>query len=493
MMDKRAFLSRARRYHRVLLWPALLALVLFVLSGLLHILVTWTGPQAMQPMPPRAVFPAADWAAMPRLLQQHGISQAQAVKLVPSQGRNLLQVTTDDDSARRYFDLVSGVELPAYDAQQAQWLAQHYLQDAHAKPESIEFLTQFDKKYPWVNRLLPVYRLHFAGDDQLTLTVHTETGALADISNDWKRTIQTGFQYLHTAAWLDSQPALRMVLMLSLLSSVLGAVLAGAGLLYGIRRKNQPKKDRRWHRCLAHVLWLPVFGFTGSGLYHLLHSEYAQPVSNVHMAQPLRLPVQALAMVDPARLPTKPLQSVALLSLPDGRVFYRASEAVVPAPSSSDPHAAHTQRQARFDGMPKEQAAHYMDALTGAPAHMTDEVLARALANQYLPAAAIVKTQKLNRFGEGYDFRNKRLPVWRVDLATPEADTLYIDASTGVLADRSTRASRLEGLSFSTLHKWNLLTPLLGRPGRDGLMVAVLSLVLVLGWLGWRLRGRQTT
>lgn len=490
MRRSTVFLANSRWLHRLLLWPAMLALCAFVLSGFLHIILTWTGPQAARSTPPQAQFPASDWAALPRALKQNNITHALVVKLLPSQGRNLLQVTQDEQQPRRYFDLSSGAELPGYDAQQAVWLAQYYLQDATAQPIKTEFITQFDDTYPWVNRLLPVYRLHFAGDNALILTIHTETGALADISNTWKRSIQNVFRYVHTASWLDHAPALRMLLMLALLGALIGTLLIGLCLLYGMRARPQTPSTHRRHRRLAHVLWLPLLGFPASGLYHLLYSEYGQPENNLRISQPFSIPADELATVSTAALPTQALQSVSVLSLADGRLLYRGS---IGAAHAGGHHDAHAQRQARFDGIAKEQAAVYLDARTATTTDLQDEQLARLLAQQYFPAAnaQLRNATKLTHFGEGYDFRNKRLPVWKVELDTPSADTLYIDVANGVLADRSNRASRREAWLFSSMHKWNPVSALTGRATRDGMIVLTLSLALILALLGWRLGKRR--
>lgn len=482
-------IRRYRWLHRMVLWPALLAVLAFVLSGFLHILMTWTGPQPAQALPPQAQFPAADWVAMGRVLQQQAIRDARVVKLVPSVAGNVLQVTDAEDQPRRYFDLAHGAPLPDHDRQQALWLARHYLGDRWREPVQVEFVTTFDEAYPWVNRLLPVYRLHFGGADGLVVSVHTETGALSDISDARKRALQQCFRLLHTAAWLEGVPVVRVLLLGALLVSVLLSLGAGLVLLYGMGRRRIPPSPRRLHRYLAHVAWLPLCAFTASGLYHLLQAEYAQPVSGLRLGVPVRLPAQPLAALDPAALPGEPLQSVALLSLPDGRLFYRASVGAAP-PQDHAHHSAAAQREARFAGIPRESRAVYLDA-AGQPAAMDDASVARQLAAWHLqlPVAAVLSSQPITRFGDGYDFRNKRLPVWQVGLDTPDADALYIDVATGILADRSNRASRREAWSFSRLHKWNGLTPLLGRAGRDAAIVLLLSLGLLLGLLGgWMAR-----
>src|SRR5690606_1145143 len=105
----------------------------------------------------------------------------------------------------------------------------------------------------------------------------------------------------------------------------------------------------------------------------------------------------------------------------------------------------------------------------------------------------VKSVEKITRFGAGYDFRNKRLPVWRVEVDATPWNVLYVDVASGVLVDRSSTGSRLENLSFSFLHKWNFLVMPLGRENRDLLLALVLGLTLLLGLLGLRMKLARRT
>ncbi len=485
------------RWHRLLLWPAFFSLFVFVLSGFTHILMTWTGPQAAQALPPQAQFPAEAVARIPVILQQHNITAAAIVKLVPGEQGNVLQVSSDDKQPRRYFALDTGNEIIDGDQQQALWLARHYYsKDDAGKTDfpvsRMEYLTAFDASYPWVNRLLPVYRFTLDDAEHTTLTVHTETGALADINNDWKLTLQSIFQQLHTFRWLEHLSAARTVLMLFFLSSLLATVLAGGALLYNMPKRNIPNQKRRWHRRLAHFIWIPLLGFVASGIYHLLYSELNTETRGLRLLAPLHL-TDSTAFAN-AALPQQALYAINLIQVQD-QLLLRASL----APVSTQGHAHHganpntdarAQRTARFDGISKEHGAVYFDARTGTTADINDEQVARTLAANFLHAdeALIIRSEKITRFGPDYDFRNKRLPVWRVDFNTAQQDSVYIDVASGVLVDTANNKTRAESYSFSFLHKWNMLTPLTGREWRDGGIFATLSLALLLATLGLLLR-----
>ena len=139
------------------------------------------------------------------------------------------------------------------------------------------------------------------------------------------------------------------------------------------------------------------------------------------------------------------------------------------------------------------RAAHRLYALpfhapcsfgAAAAAQYSDRDQAVWLTRQFRPKAKIERVERITRFGPDYDFRNKRLPVWKVSLADPAGTQLFVDPATGVLVDQSRAIDRAERWSFSILHKWNHLTGITGRAGRDALMVATLMLALFAAVLG---------
>jgi hypothetical protein len=482
---KHSLIKAARQWHRFLLWPAMLALFAFVISGLTHPLLTWTGPQTNKNMPPQAQFDATQTANIASVLQRHDIAQAAIVKLVPTARGNLLQVTQDDSAPRRYFQLDNGIEFANFDREQAQWLARHYTGLDNAEITDVKLKTVFDDEYPWVNRLLPVYQVSFAGEQGLRVNVHTETGALADISNDYKRNVQKIFQHLHTFRFLDATGHGRVILMMLLLCSLLATVIAGAALLYAITRRRIPHSGRRWHRVLAHLVWIPLFAFTASGIYHLLYQHTAENVRGLQLAAPLSLQINTLSADFSWLIPLQEqrLNNISLVAAPNKTLYYRVS-----FPAGKPDHSAN--RQQRFDGVTTEKPALYINAHTGQADGMDDAKYTRALAKAFLQIDdhSLDAGSAVTHFGPDYDFRNKRLPAWKFTVSNETKDLLFIDPATGSLIDRVPQTARWESLSFSVLHKWNFLTHSIGREKRDVLMVLVLTLGLALAILGVRMR-----
>ena len=488
--DRRGHWSRSgRRWHRMLAWPGALALILFVLSGLTHPLMTWFGPQPATPFPPQANFAAEDVGTLPRILEAQGLREAQAVRLVPSPRGSLWQFTPATDGPRRYFQPASGKEVLDHDRRQAVWLARHFTAQQETAVSDVALQTRFDHAYPEVNRLLPVWRVRFAGDEGLTAWVDTELGQLAALGNDLRSAQQGVFRLLHTFSWLDGQETLRVAVLLGLLAALLAITLAGLVVLLQPSRATRRPPGRLWHRRLGILLCLPLLAFSISGTYHLLHTSGApareSAQSPAMSLQALwQLPALSAEQLAPLHLAHGPLNSVTLLSGPDDSLFLRGSR---PAGRAG----AHVHQRERFAGKALDGGGKLLQLTGPAIEPLNDRSLAQHFARRYLGTEhADLSADWLTHFTGDYDFRNKRLPVWQLQ----HGETLlFVDPATGTLVDRASPADRLEGSIFSQLHKWNFLVPMAGREGRDMLVVAVLgtSVGLMMLGLGMARRARE--
>lgn len=478
-------LRASRQLHRLLLWTALIAMIAFVLSALCHPLMVWTGPQAAAFYPPATQVPSGALVRLQTILNTYEGAPIRVGKVVPSADGPLLQVTHGSATPRDYYALnaaMSGDALPNYDEKQALWLARYY-SGSDAEVASITFVDQFSKEYPRVNRLLPVYKVVLETDDQLTLYVHTETNALASISNRWKMSLQTVFQLFHTWSWLDGLPLVRVILVSLFLSVLMVTAVSGGMMLLFIRPRQSRHNARSLHRKLAWIALIPFIGLVFSGFYHLLQAQYGELPSGMRLSAPLvseTYPVVPGGVV--AELSDYRVNSISLFPHRD-HFLMRASVAVDDA---GPVMGGHQQRNARFSGRAAEQRAIWLnlnqDGAETTP--VNDEALVREIAADYLGlnSADTLSVSIATHFGPDYDFRNKRLPVFLV--RAPAGDVLAIDPQTGILVEHTQPAQKLERLSFSLLHKWNLVVPLAGREVRDGLVVAFLVLLLSLSVLG---------
>jgi hypothetical protein len=476
-------------------WLALIggiSLFIWGLSGMAHIAMVLFGPQQAEVMPPMRAVDMSAAQPVETVLAKAGIAKATAVKVVVGRQANLLQVTQAPKSPRRYFALDSGTELAGEDARQAEFIARHYLKEKRGIAEIVH-QSAFDADYPWVNRLLPVWRIRFAGDDRLTAYVHTETSSLAAVNNLTKTRLQTVFRWLHSWEWVPQQLEWLRVVVITLMVGSLAALAAtGILLLVAIRRGKRLAGAKGWHRVMGYVLALPLLMFSISGIIHLVQSALENPTSQMRMSPPVnvagaRYPIERdwkelAAGLDVATL--------SLVEAPDGRPLYRLGLAQPKGATTrgEHDHSAHKGhampmgataiRNARFDGVSPTGSALYVDAATGKPWAQGDKALAKALGTRFsgAPQSAIIGMEVVTRFGPDYDFRNKRLPVWRIDYGAPVNATLFVDTTTGVLADRTANWQKPERYIFSFIHKWNFLFPI----GRVGLNVVVGAFVILL-------------
>ena len=461
----------AIRTHRVLAWPAAVALLMFIVSGLCHPLMVWTGPRAAAFFAPQIEADGALLAAAQRVIAEGRVPAGGLIKLVPGPGGALIQQSDMEGGQRRYVDPASGNAMPDQDRLQAIWLARYYAGDQGAPLASVSYRDSFDTEYPAVNRLLPVWRIAFARTDGLRVWVHTETGELASISNRWKDGLQSVFQWLHTQKGLEGMPWLRFLVMNVLMGVLLVFALAGTLQVLLLPRRRIPRAARRWHRWLALALYVPLLGILLSGFHHLWFTELdtsipgQRLVLDVDTSRPLIMPETAAG---------SRFDRMALVQTRNGHRYWRLG-----IPGGTQGHAI--TRAHHFDGAAAERGARYLPADSYAPS-LSDEDYAMDLARRVLgDAVPVIALEPVTKFGPDYDFRNKRLPVWRLRVA---GESLFVDTASGVLVERVGTARRLEALDFGVLHKWNPLAALVGRAGRDVLVGLFLASLLTLMMLG---------
>ncbi|MFC3101716.1 PepSY-associated TM helix domain-containing protein [Altererythrobacter lauratis] len=497
-------------------WLALLggiSLLVWGISGLAHVAMVLFGPQQAVFMPPPAGVALEGARPVAETLADHGITQALAVKTVPApDGGVLWQVTEAPLAERRYFRPADGAEINGGDRAQAEFIARHYLATDRAITAA-SLQTRFDADYPWVNRLLPVWKLAFAGNDGLTAYVHTETSSLAAVNNTMKARLQSVFRALHTWEWVpQGMDWLRVIVIGLMVASLLALALTGIAMLVTVRRNKRPPGAHGWHRIAGYVLALPLIMFAASGLYHLVQSALVPPASQLRMGRPVdvasgKWPIEAdWALIAQGR----DIASVALVEGADGRALYRLglspkapmgagehnhgpaitgadhgmaghNHAAMLAAQAADgvPTTPAEIREARFAGIRPDGPAIYLDAATGTVMPTSDRDLALAIARRYTgaPDSAVRGAELVTRFSHEYDFRNKRLPVWRIDYGAPVHASLFVDTGAGVLVDRVADREKPERLVFSFIHKWNFLYPV-GRLAQN-LIVGLFGLALI--------------
>lgn len=470
---KSSILKKTLQAHRFLLWSAGATVLIYGISGLSHTIMTWTTPQAPVFFPPSLSQSPEGLYNIPGILKTAGVKSATTVKVVPYDGQAVLQVTEDPLQARRYFDLSTKSEITDGDLRQASWLASYYFKKNPAEIKQVEFQNQFDKSYPWVNRLLPVYKVHF--ESGMIAYVHTEAATLAAVGTELKTFQQNLFVNLHSFEWLRGVPWLRFIVVLILVGSLLSTTVAGFILLWQLKHKRKMDGRRRWHRNLALILILPLIGFSATGIARLAMNDFSESKRGPLVNEPQVLDFTKFANWKSDSHVHGTFSSISLVSAREN-YYLRYAKA-------GGKQEEHVHSDKKFQGTPQEVGDQIYD-LTGAAADFGDAELAQDSVTKFWPQAKVQSKKMVQSFGPFYDFRNKRLPVWQFELDNVNDKMVFVDPATGIIVDRLSNADKYEGLAFGVMHKWNAIVPWVGRLTRDILVVLVLFAAFTLTGLG---------
>lgn len=474
--------SGLRRWHRRIAWLALLALAGFAVTGVLHPLMTRVQPKPAQFAAPPA--PALESLPAPAAtLRSADFTELSALRLIADRERWLWRARAADGRVI-YLDARTGaIDAAGAEQRHAERLARWFSGEPAAPLAAIEALTAFDGDYGYVNRLLPVWRLRFAGEQGLTAYVSTEEDRLAGISDDRKRAFQQLFRAVHSWAWLPA-PA-RNAWINGLLVGLLGTLLLGLSLAWrspGGRRWNL----RRLHRWGGITLALPALAWVLSGYFQARGNAERERADSPQ--RPARL--AAAELQSPLSPPPGRFQGLLLVAL-DGEPAWRWSLQPIAGTTgrglAMGEHQAHDKAPA---GTPTGPAAFYQSARTGET--LTDgERRHLAELAAHFGVAGAGRAEPVTRFGEDYGFLYKRLPVWRLEQGDAGGRTVFIDTASERLAAQLDDGERAVGALFAYAHKWEWVTPWAGKDWRDGLSAAVAGLLLVLATAGTLLRRRR--
>lgn len=486
------------RYHRWVGLLAVLPVILWGLSGLSHPVMSRLQPKPAAMMPPAAlvsgfsreelamVRPLAELA--PGLPFEH-LSHA---RLLRWQGSMVWQLTVPGKAERLYVDAGSGSLRPGLERELAVLLARHYVGETERAVTSVRLVTSFSDDYPYVNRLLPVWRVEFAGSDHLRAFVETSPVRLATLDNDAKSLFGRIFRALHSWSFIASEPlrdvAMTMFLLLAMCSSL------GGLWLFGIYRGRPVQGERmhplrRWHRRIGITVAFSTLAFTSSAMLHVLMIDKAQdhaPSAPYGKSMPL-----AAMLTHPVSAGVDTGEQVEVVSH-HGAPMYRISVDGKAGHGDNAAGAGHEHHHGARAPAVRLAGERYVSAVDGELMAGGVEAHVRMLAGDSSGSQGIkvLAVEEITRFAGEYGFVNKRLPVWKVSFDTPDHLAVYVEPSSGVKATEVRDADRLEGFVFGYLHKWHFLDGL-GKDSRDmvlGLFALLNVLVVVMGLLVWMRR-----
>ena len=96
-----------------------------------------------------------------------------------------------------YFDTKIGEKLEIGDKIYAEYMARELSSDKKSKIKNITLITSFGEHYPYVNRLLPVWKVTFERLDGLNIYVETAQTRMATFNTHTRETFITIFDIFH--------------------------------------------------------------------------------------------------------------------------------------------------------------------------------------------------------------------------------------------------------------------------------------------------------
>jgi hypothetical protein len=477
--------------HRWVGIVALIPALLWSLSGTAHpFMAHWFKPPiAREFLPPVPIQIGAMQTDIATALATQNITSVKQVRIVQWNSAQYYQVQLPATPEFVYLDTRTGTALADGDKQYAVALAKQYLGNPNATLVSATLITSFDDDYRYINRLLPVWKISVA-EGGYDVYIETSSGRMATYNTPLRRAFLQAFQYLHNWGWLNGMESLRLSVITLGLTIILVSALSGV-VMYGVlwrKRRTIPAQGlRKYHRSIGLAVSLSTFMFASSGLYHALHKDrlhdeqqqrnYATQAGVAFSSAEIASLQSVVASIS---APIFDMAFVRLRSTPYVRLTHGVQEQdktndcctilSVPAQTSASTSAP-SQQSVKA---PSLRGATLIDLTTLQPLSRGDERYSIFVATELcaLDPASIIGTQLVTEFKGEYGFINKRLPVWRVNFATPDHRSIYIEPQTATLAADVNDSDRREGFAFAYIHKLEFLKPL-GKDVRDGTAVAL--------------------
>jgi hypothetical protein len=461
---------------------ACLGMVLWGLSGASHPIMSRLQPVPKQFKPPLAAVDLSQAVSLPALLQQQAITQFQHISLVQLDGQAYYRIVLA--GAARYFSVVNGAERVDAERDAAISLANYYTRRDASSVRTVEAVTDFAPDYHPVNRLLPVWRVAYAGDEGLRAYVDTEQSRLATLVDDRRAFLTKVFQFGHNWSFLQAFSMLQLAVATIVLLLILASAITGI-ILYIKQRKTAPYRLKRWglqwwHREFG--LWVSslILLLASTGLLHLWMSDMQQR----------RPPVQTAFVSDSAALSADAWSQLATGQVLKLDIYGRGATLfwqIIPATAGAQglPSAQVAAMHQHHAGMAAAPVAPVL-WLTGphTVTALTPEAYATAWLTHITNTAQpdIASVQWVTAFANEYGFIFKRLPVLKVQTTQAQHARFYLEPATGALAARVDDSDGLEGFIFAYLHKWSFQS--VSKDVRDVLAIFAALAVSLTGLLG---------
>jgi hypothetical protein len=266
------------RWHRIIGIIALVPTIFWTASGVMHPFMShWFKTKIANEFYKAETVKKTDVKlSAGQVLTQNQITSFKNIRFAKFGEQSYYQVK-DTKGNLLYFNTLDGKPLLNGDVLFAEQIARFMLADSTSKITSIEKLTEFTEEYPYVNRILPAYKVSFDRLDKMDLYVETEQSRFI-VFNDTKRKVFIKiFDIFHNWDFLNaiSNNTIRIIVMIIFLTIIIASAIGGL-VIYGFMwEKFKPAKKDNQASVFKNITVLSDFGLVLS----LLLSPFQESIT----------------------------------------------------------------------------------------------------------------------------------------------------------------------------------------------------------------------
>ena len=485
--------------HRYLGFALSLLFVIWFLSGFAMMYVkypTMRQNERLQNLPVVDLI-RVDLSLKDALAKTNITDTLRAVRLGMLLDRPVYRVTTiQNKNLAIYAD--NGELLTPTDTILARKLAIAFLKNRY-QPEKYETLTEIDQWMAGARSMgyqPPVHRFKMNNPEETYLYVSTQTGEVVQMVNAKQRFLAYLGPILH---WIYPTVLLRNRPLwndMIIWTSSLGTLMCVAGIAVGFiryKRKNKdslafsPYKNKwfRWHHYTGFVFGIFTFTWIFSGLLSMTPRDWA-PFTRLNP--------------DENRQWTGGVFTPDLFTLPPSK----ASEIFKNNLALKEIHYTQLQGKPYYQGYQDEQHTQLLLA-DNSSKNAFEQFPSRPFIQTVKalnPAVNLLEARVLSDYDDYYYSKNrdKRLPVLRVKMDTPEKTWYYVDLKTGQVVLKHEKKSRLERWLYHGLHSLDFSFIFYKRPLWDIMVIILMlgslaasstGLVLTWKWLRRKVKNKK--
>jgi uncharacterized iron-regulated membrane protein len=493
-------------WHRWLGLITCVGILLWGVSGISHPIMTRLQPKPVAFAAPSAKFDLSNSLSVKQVLLKQGINEFKHISLAQVLGETYFRVGFEAQQPARYFNIKAGQELQNGDLEFAKILASHFTGNEILKVTDVKLINHFSSDYHAVNRLLPVWRVEFSGDNHLRAYIDTEQIRLATLVDDRRYWLTQLFQFGHNWSFLEATPKIQLGLAATVLVITLVSAISGLYLYFTLANGKQrlaKKPVRKWHRRIGLSVSVATLIFASSGMFHLIMSYQQQ--TNALVIAPESTHTQQLNEAVWSQIKAKQLAKLDLFSQSAIPYWYflessKEGENQMPAAQVASlareaEHAEHHKNNQQHQAIAPIVMRADVATEEALSQNFTPQQSAEMLARQQVALMSgksihdIVSTEWITKFAKEYGFIFKRIPVIKVQMNDADQTRYYIEPATGILSAKVRNIDGFEGFIFAYLHKWSFES--INKDLRD-ILVSVFALSnIVVALLGFYLFTRR--